>query len=83
VNFIIVHPNPVTGRPLRGSAAFFSLISYPCFFWGGFLKDKGEQKFRESADSCRRMGVDFSPVVFDSWGGGASRGWEGGVRNVV
>jgi len=22
-----------------------------------------------SADSCGRMGVDFSPMVFDTWGG--------------
>jgi len=52
----IVHPNPVAGRPLRGSPATF-------------LKGKGEQKCRESADSCGRMGVDFSPIVFDTRGG--------------
>jgi len=57
VDLTIVHPNPVAGRPLRGSAATF-------------LKDKGEQKCRESAESCGRMGVDFSPMVFDTWGGG-------------
>jgi len=34
-----------------------------------FLKYKGEQKCRESADSCGRMGVDFSPMVFNTWGG--------------
>jgi len=34
VDLTIVHPNPATGRPLRGSAATF-------------LKDKGEQKNRE------------------------------------
>jgi len=51
-----VNPNHVAGRPLRGSAATF-------------LKDKGEQKCRESAESCGRMGVDFSPMVFDTWGG--------------
>jgi len=56
VDLTIVHPNPVTGRPLRGSAATF-------------LKDKREQKCRESADSCGKMGVDFSPMVFDTWGG--------------
>jgi len=56
VDLTIVRPNPVTGRPLRGSAATF-------------LKDKGEQKCKESADSCERMGVDFSLVVFDTWGG--------------
>jgi len=54
VDLTIVHPNPATGRPLRGSAATF-------------LKDKGEQKNRESADSCGW--VDFSPMVFDTWGG--------------
>jgi len=31
-----------------------------------FLKDKKEQKVRESADSCGRMGVAFSPMVFDT-----------------
>jgi len=51
VDLMIVHPNPVAGRPLRGSAATF-------------LKGKGEQMFRESADSCGRMGLDF-----DTWGG--------------
>jgi len=51
VNLTIVHPNPVTGRHLRGSAATF-------------LKDKGEQKCRESADSCGRMGVEFSTMMF-------------------
>jgi len=56
VDLTIVHPNPGTGWPLRGSAATF-------------LKDKGEQKNRENADSCGRMGVDFSPMVFDTWGG--------------
>jgi len=39
----IVHPNSGAGRPLRGSAATF-------------LKDKGEQNFRQSAHSCKRMG---------------------------
>jgi len=67
VDLTIVHPNPVTGRPLRGSAA-------TC------LKDKGEQKTRESADSCGRMGVDFSPMVFDTWGGG---GLHGAGKEVV
>jgi len=56
VDLTIVHPNPATGRPLRGSASTF-------------LKDKGEQKCRESAESCGRMGLDFSPMVFDTWGG--------------
>jgi len=56
VDLTIVHPNPATGRPLRGSAAIF-------------LRDKGDQKCRESAESCGRMGVDFSPMVFDTWGG--------------
>jgi len=56
VDLTIVQSNPATGRPLRGSAATF-------------LRDKGQQKYRESADSCGRMGVDFSPMVFDSWGG--------------
>jgi len=56
VYLIIVHPIPATGRPSRGSAATF-------------LGDKGEQKNRESAASCGRIGVDFSPMVFDTWGG--------------
>jgi len=56
VDLTIVHPKPVTGKPLRGSAATF-------------LKDKGEQNCRESAESCGRMGVDFSPMVFNTWGG--------------
>jgi len=47
-----VHPKPVTGKPLRGSAATF-------------LKDKGEKKYWESAESCGRMGVDFSSMVFN------------------
>jgi len=38
VDLTIVHPNPATGRPLHGSAATS-------------LRDKGEQKNRESADS--------------------------------
>jgi len=54
VDLTSVHPNPATGRPLRGSAATF-------------LKGQEEQKNRESADSCGRMGVDFSPMVFDTW----------------
>jgi len=53
VDLTIVHPNPATGRPWRGSAATF-------------LKDKGEQKNRESAKLCGRIGVDFSPMVFDT-----------------
>jgi len=56
VDLTIVHPHPSTGRPLRGSAATF-------------VRDKGEQKNRESADSCGPMGVDFSPMVFHTWGG--------------
>jgi len=56
VDLTIVHPNPVAGRPLRGSAATF-------------LKDKGEQKCRGSAESCGQMGVDVSLMVFDTWGG--------------
>jgi len=56
VDMKIFHPNQFTGRPLRCSAATF-------------LKDKGEQKCRESAISCERMGVDFSTMVFDTWGG--------------
>jgi len=56
VDLTIVHPNPVAGRPLRGSAATF-------------LKDKREQKCRERAESCGGMGVDFSPMVFDTCGG--------------
>jgi len=53
VYLTILRPNPVTGRPLRGSAATF-------------LNDKGEQKCREIADSSGRMGVHSSPMVFDS-----------------
>jgi len=56
VDRTIVHPNPAPGRPLRGSTATF-------------LTDKGEQKVRESADSCGRMGLDFPPMVFDTCGG--------------
>jgi len=56
VDLTTVHPNPATGRPLRGSAATV-------------LKDKGEQKVREGTEACGRMGVDFSPMVFDTWGG--------------
>jgi len=47
VDLTIVHPNPVAGRPLRGSVSTF-------------LKDKEEQKCREIAESCGRMGVDLS-----------------------
>jgi len=53
VDLNIFNPNPIAGRPLRGSGATF-------------LKDKGKQKSRESADSCGWMGVDFSPMVFDT-----------------
>jgi len=63
VHLTIVHPKPVTGRPLRGSAAIF-------------LKDKRERKCKETAGSCGRMGVDFSPMVFDTWGGLHSSGKE-------
>jgi len=56
VDLTIVHPNPATGRPLRGIAATL-------------LNDKGEHKVRESADPCGRTGVDFSSMVFDTWGG--------------
>jgi len=59
VDLTIVQPNPVAGRLLRGSAATF-------------LKDKGERKCRENAESCGRMGVDFSPMVFYTWGGGST-----------
>jgi len=61
----ILHPNPVTGRPLRSSAATY-------------LKDKREKKCRESADSCGRMAVDFSPMVFDT-----RRGLHGAGKRVV
>jgi len=61
LDLMIVHPNPVAGRALRGSAATL-------------LKDKGEQKCRESADSSGRMSVDFSPMVFDTWGGSTGQG---------
>jgi len=67
VDLTIVHPNPVAGRPLRGSAATF-------------LKDKGQQKCRESAESCGRMEVDVSPMVFDTCGVG---GLHGGGKEVV
>jgi len=56
LHLTIVHPNTATGRASRGSAATF-------------LREKGEQKNRESAASCGRMGVDVSPMVFDTWGG--------------
>jgi len=61
VDLTIVHPNPVAGRPLRGRA-------------DTFLKGKGEQKCREIAESSGRMGVDFSPMVFDTWGGSTEPG---------
>jgi len=56
VDLTIVHANPLTGRPIRGSAA-------------DFFKEKGEEICRESAESFGRMGVDFSPMVFDTCGG--------------
>jgi len=56
MDLTIVHPTHATGRPLRGRAA-------------NFLKDKGEQKVGESDASCGQMGLDFSPMVFDTWGG--------------
>jgi len=64
VDLTIVHPNHATSRPLHGSTATF-------------LKDKGEQQNRESADSCGRMGLDFSPMVLDTWGAstGPGRTW--------
>jgi len=58
VDLIIVHPNPVAGRPLRGGAATF-------------LKDKGDQKCREIADSCGRMGWT-SPQWCSTHGGGST-----------
>jgi len=61
LDLTIVNPNPVTGRPLQGSAATF-------------LKDRGEQECRESAESCGRMGVDFYPMVFDTWGASTAQG---------
>jgi len=64
VDLTIICPNPATGRPSRSSAA-------------KFLRDKGEQKNRERAASCGRMGVDFSPMVFDTWAAstGPGRTW--------
>jgi len=62
LDLTIVHPNPDAGRPMRGSAA-------------AILK---EQKCRESSESCGRIGVDFSPMVFDTWVGastGPPRRW--------
>jgi len=53
VDLTIFHPNPANRRHLRGSAATF-------------FTDKGEQKNRESAESCWRMCVDFFPMVFDT-----------------
>jgi len=53
----MVLPNAVVRTPRRGLA---------------FLKDKVEQKCTESAESCGRMGVEFSPMVFDTWGGGST-----------
>jgi len=52
VDLNIIQTNPATGRPLRGSAATF-------------LRDKGEQKNGESADSCGQIGLAF-PMVFDT-----------------
>jgi len=48
VDLAIVHPHPVAGKALRGSAATF-------------LNNKEEQKGRESANPCGRMGVYFPP----------------------
>jgi len=56
VNLTIAQPNHATGRPLCGSTATYT-------------RDQGGQKNRESADSCERMNLDFSPMVFDTWGG--------------
>jgi len=62
VDLTIVQPDPIAGRPLRGSAATF-------------LKDNDEQEFREIADCCGRMDVEFSNMVFDSrWGGSTGQG---------
>jgi len=46
-------PNQASGGPLRGSASTF-------------LRFKGQQKNRESADSFGRMGGDFPPMVSDT-----------------
>jgi len=69
VDLTIVHSNPVTGRPLRGRAVTL-------------LKTNGEEKCRESADSCGRIGVYFSPMVFDSWGGPPRRRKRGGEGDI-
>jgi len=55
VDLTIVHPNTASGRPLRGSAATF-------------LRYKGEQKNRESAEVCERMIVNLIRMFFDTWG---------------
>lgn len=34
-----------------------------------FLKDEGEQKCPETADSCGGICVDLSSMVFDTWRG--------------
>jgi len=69
VDLAIPHPNQVAGRPLRGRAATF-------------LNAKGEQMFRENADSYGRICVDVSHMVFDTWWG-APRGREGRAEGYV
>jgi len=46
-----------------------------------FLNEKGDQKCRESANSCGQMGADPSPMVHYTWGPPWRRkgGGEGGV----
>jgi len=63
VDLTIVLQNPATGRHIRGSASTF-------------LRDNGKIKTRASADSCGRMGVDFSPMVYETWGGAHGAGNE-------
>jgi len=56
VDLTIVHPNPVTCRPLRGSAAIIP---------------EGQKGAEMSGKRgiMRTDGVDLSPMVFDTWGG--------------
>jgi len=61
VDLAIGHQNPVAARTLLGTAPTF-------------VKYKAEQKYWESVDSCGRMGVDFSLMVYDIWGGPRVRG---------
>jgi len=64
VDLTISHPNPAGSRPAR-----FSGVKV--------MKDKEEKKNAENGPSCERAGMDFSPMVMDTWGDptGRARPW--------